>query len=70
MLREAGFTVEHWEDRTGDLKQLAVRLLMASGTAQENLCHWLGNGTVRSTDAVSGFKTIGYHLLVARRDAA
>ncbi|MFZ4857170.1 MAG: DVU_1556 family methyltransferase [Desulfuromonadaceae bacterium] len=70
MLRDAGFTVEHWEDRTGNLKQLAARLLMESGTAQENLCYWPGNGTVRSTDAVSGFKTIGYHLLVARRDAA
>ena len=70
MLKDAGFTVEHWEDRTGDLKQLAVRLLMASGTAQADLCHWLGNGTVRSTAAVSGFKTIGYHLIVARRDGA
>ena len=70
MIREAGFSVEHWEDRTGDLKQLAVRLLMASGTVQADLCNWLGNGTVRSTAAVSGFKTIGYHLIVARRDGA
>ncbi|MEI6824604.1 MAG: DVU_1556 family methyltransferase [Desulfuromonadales bacterium] len=70
MLKNAGFTVEHWEDQSGHLKQLAFQLIMESGQDGENLCGWLGDGKFRTTGADSGGTPIGYHLLVARRDAA
>lgn len=70
MLTDAGFTIEHWEDRTRDLRQLAARLIMAPGPAGENLFGWRGNmGLLNNKGTDRGCNDLGYHLLVARRSA-
>lgn len=69
MLVEAGFTLEHWEDRTRDLKQLAVRLIMAPGSSEENLFGWCEQGGNKKKETGIGCKELGYHLFVARRTA-
>jgi hypothetical protein len=66
VLGDAGFKVEHWEDRTRDLRQLALRLIMAPGPAGECAFGWR-EGMGKGTDM--GCKDLGYHLLVARRSA-
>ena len=70
MLKDAGFTMEHWEDRTRELQHLAVRLIMSPGSARENLFGWRGEGcVVGGTETGIGSRDLGYHLLVARRVA-
>ena len=70
MLGDARFTVMHWEDRTSDLKRLAVRLIMSPGSSQENLFGWSRHGRCRSENVMcTGWRDVGYHLLVARRSA-
>lgn len=68
MLREAGFTIEHWEDRTRDLQQLAVQLIMAPGSAGESRLGLIGEGCFfNGTETGAAGRDTGYHLLVARR---
>lgn len=70
ILKDAGFTIEHWEDRTRDLRQLAIRLIMAPGSPGENLFDWRGPGNVLNgcgTDLRC--RDLGYYLLAARRIA-
>jgi len=70
MLQDAGFTIEHWEDRTRDLRQLAIRLIMAPGPAGENLFGWRGPGNVCNENGTDmGCRYLGYYLLAARRVA-
>ena len=70
MLKDAGFTIEHWEDRTRDLRQLAIRLIMAPGPPGENLFGWRGPGNVSNEKGTDmGCRDLGYYLLVARRIA-
>lgn len=70
MLAAAGFTLEYREDRTCDLRRLAVQLIMASGPVGEG---FLGHGEQgcwgdnKGTGIYS--REAGYHLLVARRAA-
>jgi SAM-dependent methyltransferase len=70
MLEHAGFSVEQWEDRTRDLRQLAIQLIMAPGPAGEDPfgCGKPGCTANRTDTGLSG-KDVGYHLLVARRSA-
>lgn len=66
MLEEAGFVIEQWEDRSRDLRNLAIRLIMAPGSSGENLFGWSGAGCfLNETDS----KEMGYYLLTARRAA-
>ena len=68
MLSNADFSVVHWEERTGELRQLAVRLIMAPGSARTNLFGWSKHaGRVKEHETKSGWKDVGYHLLVAGR---
>jgi arsenite methyltransferase len=67
LLTAAGFTLEIWEDRTRDLRQLAAQLIMAPGPTQSNLFGWSG-GTGCMNEKGS-WRDVGYHLLVARRSA-
>jgi len=70
LLKEAGFVVERWEDRTSDLRQLAARLIMAPGPARENLFGWCGLGcSAGGTKAGMASRDLGYYLLAARRIA-
>ena len=70
MLKDAGFTIEHWEDRTRDLQQLAIRLIMAPGPPGENLFDWRGPGNVLNECGKDvRCRDLGYYLLVARRIA-
>lgn len=70
MLKSAGFTIEHWEERTRDLRQLAIQLIMAPGSAGENLSGWGKQGCfLNGTETGMDFKDVGYHLLVARKTA-
>lgn len=66
MLEEAGFRIEQWEDRTRDLKNLAIRLIMAPGAAAENLSGWGGAGCGVSEEER---RSMGYYLLAARSTA-
>jgi SAM-dependent methyltransferase len=68
LLKDAGFVVEHWEDRTRDLRQLAAQLIMAPGATRENLFGWCGLGCdVSGADTGTGLRDLGYYLLAARR---
>lgn len=64
MLEEAGFMIEHWEDRSQDLRNLAIRLIMAPGSSGENLFGWSGAGCFWDK---SECMDMGYYLLAARR---
>lgn len=70
MLQDAGFTIEHWEDRTRDLQELAIRLIMAPGPVGNNLFGCRGPGGLSDeNEPDTGYRHVGYHLLVARRAA-
>lgn len=70
MLEQAGFTIEHWEDRTRDLQRLAIQLIMAPGSAGENLFGWREQWCfLNETETGIERKDVGYHLLVARKTA-
>jgi arsenite methyltransferase len=67
MLEHAGFAIEHWEDRTRELRQLAIQLIMAPGPAESG---WREQGCiVNQKETGVGGRDVGYHLLVARRSA-
>lgn len=70
MLQVAGFTIEHWEDRTRDLQQLAIQLIMAPGSTVENLFGWGEQKCLLNIDeAGTACRDAGYQILVARRSA-
>jgi SAM-dependent methyltransferase len=70
LLQAAHFKMTHWQDRTGDLKQLAVRLILAPGACLDNLFGWSRqSGGAQEQTHRSHWETIGYHLLIARRMA-
>lgn len=64
MMDDAGFAIEHWEDRTRELRMLAVRLIMAPGSTGENLP---GGCFFNEAEAGIDRRDMGYHLLVARK---
>jgi arsenite methyltransferase len=67
LLDAAQFEVTHWQDRTGDLKNLAVRLILAADSGQDNLQHWSRQSGCSHTTETCGLRPdVGYHLLVAR----
>ena len=61
MLQQVGFDLEHWEDRTPDLRRLVAQLIMAGGAEGGGPRDCCGN-------SCSG-KEFGYHLLAARKSA-
>ena len=68
MLADAGFGVQHWEDRSAELRQLTAQLIMAPGPARANLYGWsrpAGCGQEKGTR--SAWQDVGYQLLVAGR---
>ena len=69
MLAATGFKVVHWEDRTRDLRQLAAQLIMASGSASDNLFGWSNHAGCGDKETMARqWQDVGYHLLVARRE--
>ena len=68
MMADAGFTVEHWEERTRELQLLAARLILAPGSSGENLFGWKKKGCFlnKAGEVIDG-RNVGYYLLVARR---
>lgn len=66
MLEEAGFIIEQWQDRTRDLQNLAIRLIMAPGDAAENLSGWSGTECIVNEEER---RSMGYYLLTARSTA-
>jgi len=68
MLKDAHFELRYWQDRTKHLKSLAVRLIMAPGSWQDNRFGWSRHNCCSSEKAVDrGWQDAGYHLLIARR---
>jgi len=70
MLVQTGFTIEHWEDRTHDLRQLLIQLIMAPGSTGENFSGRFEDGCLFN-DAKTGInrRDVGYYLLAARKTA-
>ena len=69
LLEAAGFETVLWEDRTAELKQLALRLIMASGSSQGNLSGWSRQLRCLSEPAASAWwRGVGYHLIISRRN--
>jgi len=69
LLEAAGFETVLWEDRTAELKQLALRLIMASGPSQGNLSGWSRQLRCSSEPAASAWwQGVGYHLVISRRN--
>lgn len=62
-LARFGFDILNWEDRTADLKKLAVELVL-SGSAPP-LCQAVARS--ECTDGSHPWRDVGYYLLVARR---
>lgn len=68
LLKAAQFETTHWQDRTGDLKQLAFRLIMAPGACLDNLLGWSRqSGDAQEQALQSDWQSLGYQLLIARR---
>jgi arsenite methyltransferase len=68
LLKAAHFETTHWQDRTGDLKQLAFRLIMAPGACLDNLLGWSRqSGDAQERALQSDWQSLGYQLLIARR---
>ena len=68
MLSQAGFSPEHWEDQTDELRQLAFRLIMAPDSAKIDPFAWSSHLVCgQKNDAKSRWKDVGYQLSVARR---
>jgi len=68
LLQAARFETTHWQDRTGDLKQLAFRLIMAPGACLDNLLGWSRqSGDAQEQALRHDWQSLGYHLLIARR---
>ena len=68
MLEDAHFKLTYWQDRTKELKRLAVSLIMAPGSRQDNLFGWSRHSCGSTEKAVDGERQdAGYHLLIARR---
>lgn len=69
MIRNAGFVVRHWEDRSRDLRQLAAQLIM-SGSGGQDFTEWTGfAGCCSGNAGVESVRSLGYHLLVAGKGA-
>lgn len=68
LLKAARFETTHWQDRTGDLKQLAFRLIMAPGACLDNLLGWSRQSGEAQEQALNhDWQSLGYQLLIARR---
>lgn len=68
LLKAAQFETTHWQDRTGDLKQLAFRLIMAPGACLDNLLGWSRqSGDAQEQTLRNDWQSLGYQLLIARR---
>lgn len=67
LLAAADFQLSLWQDRSRDLKRLAVELVMSSGTCADNLCSWAPKTSVFHQTSHNDLKSIGYYLLVARK---
>ncbi|GAB6194120.1 class I SAM-dependent methyltransferase [Desulfocastanea catecholica] len=68
LLKTAQFQTTHWQDRTGDLKQLAFRLIMAPGACLDNLFGWSRqSGDAQEQALRNDWQSLGYQLLIARR---
>jgi SAM-dependent methyltransferase len=68
LLQAARFEATHWQDRSGDLKQLAVRLIMAPGACRDNLFGWSRQSGATPEQALrTDWQSLGYQLLIARR---
>lgn len=64
MLKNTGLALVHWEDRTGDLRKLAVRPEDPCG---ENLFSCIRRGSCEAANATgSWWDDVGYQLVVAR----
>lgn len=59
-----GFDIVNWEDRTADLRRLAVELIM-SDTMPPALCQ--AGARLSCADGPRLWRGVGYYLLVARR---
>lgn len=68
-LSAAGFESVLWEDRTEDLKRLALRLIMAPETkGLSDVFGWCRQtGCLSQPEAREWWKGVGYHLIIARR---
>lgn len=66
-LRAAQFETLHWQDRSRELKQLAVRLVMAPGACLDNLFGWSRPGSANPNPACADWQAVGYQLLIAER---
>ena len=70
-LEAAGFETLLWEDRTKELKQLALRLIMAPGSVPGNLSGWSRQlSCSNETEASAWWRGVGYHLIISRRNRA
>jgi arsenite methyltransferase len=68
LLGESDFEILHWEDRTSDLKKLAVRLILSQGSSPENLLSWTRRGGFsKGEEKCMDGADIGYYVLVGRR---
>ncbi len=68
LLEATGFKLSLWQDRTADLKRLAVDLIMAPGDCADNLRGWQpGNAGDPKLNERTAWRNLGYYLLVARR---
>ena len=68
LLENAGFETVLWEDRTADLKRLALRLIMAPGSSSGNLNGWCRQiGCSKEPTEAAWWRGVGYHLIVARK---
>ena len=66
LLENAGFETVLWEDRTADLKRLALRLIMAPGSSSGNLNGWCRQISCSKEPAETAWwRGVGYHLIVA-----
>lgn len=68
LLESAGFETVLWQDRSADLKRLALRLIMAPGSSSGNLNGWCRQVSCSKEPAETAWwRGVGYHLIVARK---
>ncbi|MBI5485421.1 MAG: class I SAM-dependent methyltransferase [Deltaproteobacteria bacterium] len=60
LLEDAGFRVEHWEDRSADLRRLAVQLILSPERQDDD-------GLLHAEEIGIHSRDIGYCLLTARK---
>lgn len=67
MMKNTGLALVHWEDRTGDLRKLAVRLIVSGDPCGENLFSCIRRGGCEAAKSTgSWWDDVGYQLVVAR----